>query len=130
LGKEEQRYRAEVKKEEKDLDKLFERLDEHEKESSKTLGKIIKESKGDNIKDSAFFIGEIKNIERNLNGEYDCILERNKILVKLVQSIIKNEKTVSKKVKEQLTAFLNYRREFYGKESKIDEEVWGFLSIA
>jgi hypothetical protein len=49
-------------------------------------------------------------MERNINGEFDCIIERNKILVRLVQNIIKNEKAISKKVKEQLTAFLNFRR--------------------
>lgn len=65
-----------------------------------------------------------------MNGEFDCFLERNKIIVKLIQTIIKNEKSVAKKMKEQLTIFLTYRRENAGKESKLEEETWGFLAIA
>lgn len=56
-----------------------------------------------------------------MNGEFDCFIERNKIIVKLIQTIIKNEKSVAKKMKEQLTVFLTYRRENAGKESKLEE---------
>ena len=48
----------------------------------------------------------------------------------MIQMILKNEKVVSKKIKEQLTVFLTYKKESQGKQSKAEEEIWGFLAIA
>ncbi len=85
------------------------RFDDFEKESSKVIARLVKESKGE-LKDAAFYIGQIKTMEKSVLGEFQCFAERNKLMAALIKLIIKNEKVVSKKIKEQLTNYLTYRR--------------------
>ena len=45
------------------------RFDDYEKESSRVIAKLVKESKGE-LKDAAFYIGEIKVMEKSVLGEF------------------------------------------------------------
>lgn len=51
------------------MEKVMGRFDDFEKESSKVITRLGKESKGE-LKDAAFYIGEIKTMEKSVLGEF------------------------------------------------------------
>lgn len=79
---------------------------------------MIKENKSNDIKDSAYFIGEIKKMEKDIMAEIELFTNRGKITLDMVQAILKWEKDIAKKIKEELISFKNYRQTMLGVDLK------------
>lgn len=50
---------------------------------------MIKQNKSNDIKDSAYFIGEIKKLEKDIMAEIELFATRGKITLDMVQAILK-----------------------------------------
>ena len=78
-----------MKKHEKEILSILEKMDEQEKEESKVLGKLIKEGKNEQLKESSFFIGELKRIETLVMNEVACFADRGHKILNFIKVIIK-----------------------------------------
>ena len=62
-------------------------------------------------------------------NELGCLAERGQKILNFIKVIIKMEKDVAKVIKESMTTFLNYRKNFLGIDTKGEEEIYGQVAL-
>lgn len=62
-------------------------------------------------------------------AELTCFAERGQKILTFIKAIIKLEREVAKVIKENMTIFLNYRKNFLGVDTKGEEEIYGQVAL-
>ena len=60
--------------------------------------------------------------------ELTSFVNRNKLILDFVKGVVKNEKSVCKKIKDNLNAYLSKKKHIF-RENEEGEKLWGLLAV-